>query len=74
MNENTKPKTDKFFDDEFNSSDVKTTEKRIKSLFDVVFVPQTLNTSKNLIEINKRKTFRLDQNIEGVDSTVTFTF
>jgi hypothetical protein len=61
-------------DDEFNSSDVKTTEKRIKSLFDVVFVPQTLNTSKNLIEVNKRKTFRLDQNIEGVTSTVKFTF
>jgi hypothetical protein len=61
-------------DEEFNNPEIKKTETRIKALFDILFVPKTLTPSTNLVDINKRKSFRLGQNVEGQSTTVKFNF
>ena len=64
----------KLLEEEFKESDEKSMEGSLKTLFDLAFIPKTLNPNLNIVEINKRKTFRFSSTVEGKDALVNFSF
>jgi hypothetical protein len=61
----------RIIDEEINPKDLVMTENQIKNLFDTLFVPKTLDSSANLLDLNKKKVVNLVSSADGLPVNLT---